>query len=508
MYIGRGATLRDKRYKTIIGNLARGVRPSGSTSVATTEPFTGRRKLRLVQSVMANAMASEHDSRSQTLSHPGQRQQATQGKGRHTTTPTRSKRPTHFVCLPLVTESSVPQLSESLAYFRSVTGTPAPVDRGGAQKPAGTGDPKSPSLPESQSGRGDDRLRLIPPAAHRPPGTLHLTLGAMDLSAPEDLQRAVQVLESIDYLDLLAEAGMSFEHSHDAGTSTTQVSTDIKRADGSKGSIGAGDNGSGQDENVDEGSGQGRIHAGSETISKPLKSLAREISPPPITSRTLANDGIAAAQTSTAPTTATVGAETQRQRQQQQQQPLLPTSPSPTRSLTVTLHGLGTFPRPSSSRVFFAHAHDHTGRLLPFGNAVRRRFQDARLVTETRPLVLHATVANLIYVKARPKERGGRGRGRGEAMTVDARDILRFFNDGKAVEDRSAASAFFAEGSPDGDQDNLLPASSPPELASSYIWARDILVDRIRICKMGAEVSEVEGWGMEYKAVAEKVFGS
>ena len=49
-------------------------------------------------------------------------------------------------------------------------------------------------------------------------------------------------------------------------------------------------------------------------------------------------------------------------------------------------------------------------------------------------------------------------------------------------------------------------AMNKNEALSEYIWASDIPVDRIRICKMGAAKSDIEGWGLEYKAVAEKVF--
>ncbi|KAL6243959.1 hypothetical protein RBB50_009394 [Rhinocladiella similis] len=344
----------------------------------------------------------------------------------------------------------------------------------------------------SGSGRRDDTLRLIPRAAHRPPGTFHLTLGAMDLSNPQDLERALQLLESIDYLDLLAEAGKSLGDSHDASTRTRtgegELSTESHHTDGSNSPIRAGGETGNQGHSVAEGSGSGKgsVQATAETLAKPLKSLSRAISPPP-TSKAFKHDGD---NDNTTRTSSGLDAKGQR----------LQSSPM---TLTVTLHGLGTFPRPSSSRVFFAHADEDTGRLLPFGNLVRRRFQDAGLVTETRALVLHATVANLIYVKRTPMEKG-KGRGRGDGMTVDARDVLRYFNDGKAVEDRAAERE---QDQKEGGSLSVL-STAAPDSSSRYIWARDILVDRIRICKMGAETSEIEGWGMEYKPVGEKVFGS
>lgn len=515
MLIGRGATTLRKGYKSIIGNAAQDVRVrtatstwSGAAAAAATaaEPPFAKRPPRPLHrsSVMA---ASEDGSQSRTHDAGSRQNDAfAKGKSRPWTTKPRSnnnnKRPTHFVCLPLATETSIPQLSESLAYFRSVTTTTTTtttptIDGGGARRKATTTEPESNSGTQSRAqqhgtdieteisgsgnGRRDDTLRLIPPAAHRPPGTFHLTLGAMDLSNPKDLERALKLLEGIDYQALLAEAGKSVGgDNRGVRTTTSPRSLNAEGSAEHSPEPGTDDEGRNDDHHVDEErrDGGSPIKMTRTILVKPLESLSRAISPPP-TSKKLDKDDIAA-QTSSDP----------KATKSQQQ-------PGPT-TLTVTLHGLGTFPRASSSRVFFAHADEDTGRLLPFGDLVRRRFRDAGLVTETRPLVLHATVANLIYVKAtRSKGRGtGGGGGGGGGVTVDARDILRYFNDGKAVEDRAAVR----ERNPS--------ASTITTPDSSYIWARDIVVDRIRICKMGAEKSELEGWGMEYKPVGEKIFGS
>lgn len=93
---------------------------------------------------------------------------------------TSSQRPkapqlTHFLCLPLVTPASRPQLSASIASFSDdVT---RPTQLGGFR---------------------------LPPDAVRPVGTLHLTLGMMSFPKNEGLQNAVDMLKSLETPKILA----------------------------------------------------------------------------------------------------------------------------------------------------------------------------------------------------------------------------------------------------------------------------------------------------------------
>ncbi|KAK1986649.1 kinase A anchor protein [Colletotrichum cereale] len=80
--------------------------------------------------------------------------------------------PTHFLCIPLVTPASRPQLSKSLAAFKAdVT--------------------------------SQDSF-AIPTDAVRPLGTLHLTLGVMSFPNNEGVDEAVQVLKSLKPREILA----------------------------------------------------------------------------------------------------------------------------------------------------------------------------------------------------------------------------------------------------------------------------------------------------------------
>ncbi|KAK5446314.1 hypothetical protein LTS15_010010 [Exophiala xenobiotica] len=538
-----------------------------------------------------------------------------QSKGKLNPKP-RAKRPTHFICLPLVTDTSIPQLSESLAHFRSVTtplldstskndaagrnleaegsplaAGPSTTSTSNSTRPeAGAGTWTGPGSNTGGDGgtstiRRDETLRLLPSGAHRPPGTFHLTLGTMDLSEQEDMDMALRLLQDIDYVQLLGEAKAEREmqgqmpeedgvlrerdrprrgarmmvgeapsvkdandgqqhpveeqeqgetskrrggdhHCEHREEDNVKKDADLEVVKSEPGT----ESGGNDDKGNGNGTGKGVVQAAAvkEAIKAPLRSLARSISPPPLTSSTPPS-----ASTSSRPAFPGPG----------------PGSGSDRGSLTITLSGLGTFPRASSSRVFYADPQDPSGRLLPFGKLVRQRFQDAGLVTETRPLVLHATVANLIYDRTNKKGKGKarKGPGGGGGMSsVDARDILRFFNDGGAVRDRKkarrtagdAAKTFARDDEaahgkereaekeePDhhhlhqqhkieevNDEDGGDASSSnamsktEADAVSEYIWARDIHVDRIRICKMGGEKSDIEGWGLEYKAVGEKLF--
>ena len=116
----------------------------------------------------------------------------------------------------------------------------------------------------------------------------------------------------------------------------------------------------------------------------------------------------------------------------------------PPRPLTVTLAGLGTFPSTKSARVFWASpreqmngttnlpGHSTQMRLHRFCLLIRQAFRAEGFITETRPLVLHATVAN---IRQTTQPKGGRtSKGRAWASSkqrwegVDGRDVVRVFD--------------------------------------------------------------------------------
>ena len=113
----------------------------------------------------------------------------------------------------------------------------------------------------------------------------------------------------------------------------------------------------------------------------------------------------------------------------------------------------------SRATVLYAAPTDDNGRgttLQVFCEKLQAAFREAGLMAseegerDARPLLLHATVLNTIYVK------GGRGGGSGkkggrrrERLTVDARPILDRYDD--------------------------------------FVWMRDVPLEKIAICRMGAK---------------------
>ncbi|KAI7975178.1 hypothetical protein EIK77_001864 [Talaromyces pinophilus] len=100
--------------------------------------------------------------------------------------PKKEKRPplTHFLCLPLVSETSLPLLENSLTKFKH-------------------------NLLSSRKAGGDHPSEWLPPlfpdSAIRPLGTVHLTLGVMSLTSPERIHEAVEFLGSLNIDEILQE---------------------------------------------------------------------------------------------------------------------------------------------------------------------------------------------------------------------------------------------------------------------------------------------------------------
>ncbi|CAK7227671.1 hypothetical protein SBRCBS47491_006647 [Sporothrix bragantina] len=94
---------------------------------------------------------------------------------------------THFLCIPLATMASRPQLADSLATFHAdVSALSVSMTSGGS------GGPSSANNSNATTRRGQ-----LPPSALRPVGTLHLTLGVLSLGDNDRLQQAVQRLQSL-----------------------------------------------------------------------------------------------------------------------------------------------------------------------------------------------------------------------------------------------------------------------------------------------------------------------
>lgn len=108
--------------------------------------------------------------------------------------PRKEKKPqlTHFLCLPLVNSISLPQLESSFATFK------ATIPASPVQQEQGQNGPQQASI--------DQGRPLIPDGALRPVGTLHLTLGVMSLPSKERFEEALEFFQSLDLVAMMHEA--------------------------------------------------------------------------------------------------------------------------------------------------------------------------------------------------------------------------------------------------------------------------------------------------------------
>ena len=308
-----------------------------------------------------------------------------------------NKRPplTHFLCLPLLTTTSIPQLQESLSLFKQSVTRPAK-----SQIPAN----------EDADATASTTKAVIPEKAFRPLGVLHLTLGVMSLRSGEKMNAAKDFLESLNLSELLVESGSHpVESNH--GKDVSRVNNIAQM---------------GLDSPQSESAG---------TAPACLETLKGVVTPPSLP------------------------------------RPKLSVEP-----LVISLQGLQAFPGPHKATVLHCPPHDQTSRLYPFCSKLKQIFTEAGLLEpDTRPLVLHATIVNTVYAK---KVRRYEKR-RTDAISFDATEIMRTYNEKVGIETGSAAGEF--------------------------VWANDILIDRVRICEMGAKLVEDEKLGQEYAVFAEKM---
>lgn len=136
--------------------------------------------------------------------------------------------------------------------------------------------------------------------------------------------------------------------------------------------------------------------------------------------------------------------------------------------LKVDLRGVASMHSPSKTSVLYTSPMDSTGRLLSLCEQLRDVFvEKGLLVKDDRPLKLHVTVVNTIYVKGRPPAQSNADRGAGGAQ-----------RQGDSGQPRRRNRR------PGPVQFDARPAI---EHLKDFAWAEDVLLDRIAICEMGAK---------------------
>lgn len=107
---------------------------------------------------------------------------------------------THFLCVPLVTPISRPQLESSVTRFRNDV-----CQHGQTRGPDTKDQTTTKAQASDDTGNTSNVTPVIAEKAIRPIGALHLTLGVMSLDH-EKLQQAIQHLQSFDVREMLNRA--------------------------------------------------------------------------------------------------------------------------------------------------------------------------------------------------------------------------------------------------------------------------------------------------------------
>ncbi|KAI4250246.1 MAG: hypothetical protein LQ352_005418 [Teloschistes flavicans] len=324
---------------------------------------------------------------------------------------------THFLCLPLLTQSSTPQWQKSLQQFANDATNPFQTSPNSAATSNGKDSRTEPSP-------------AIPSKAIRPLGALHLTIGVMSLQTEEKLNAATALLEGLDITNLLPTARKS-ESDLEAETAQDSVATSSE-------------------------------------------------------------------------------------------------GPSP---LLLSFTALQSMHSPKSTTFLYVPPADHTGRLYPFCQALKARFtQEGLMVEEMREMKLHATVLNTLYAgKVWSKMKAPMGAEKppqdDDASRIDEFHQADTARDGQDYPENSAGTTPLT-GEPQVQNGSRSEPFSPSEskptakkkkqvlrfdarsLLTKYAtfeWAKDVRIEKLAICEMGAKkILDEHGTiiGEQYKEVA------
>ncbi|KAJ9648649.1 hypothetical protein H2198_010984 [Neophaeococcomyces mojaviensis] len=491
------------------------------------------------------------------------------------------KQLTHFLCFPLLSDEVLQSFGSSLEHFRQVSTTPArehplkararlvvesqgqkttPREANGDEVEVGRPDTTEDNLnndalelegatdhtderhcdvdlesgPLGNTSKGigetfEESLKIIPGVAHRPLGTYHMTIGVMNLSKTEDFQKAEEIFQGLNLKQLLKDAEKGPPVSSKVHRKWEESSNDKRK------------------EKKEEIEVVETIKDLRTDTTSTLESLDRPVSPPTTSKTSNTNPQNQTTLTSTSAnstfqnTTSKFTAASE----------LLP--------IHISLLGLSAFTSPKRARVLFAHPHEqsslNTGptdmnqrpsfdvpfpnRLYNFALHIEAPFREAGLITQTRPLTLHATLANMRFVV---QAKGGRtskgqkwtkGRKRWDEGMVDARKLCQVFNDfdgdpkaaenvlgletkhnqeGHEDDDDGGNEEEHDGGAEDygtnNDQKKLVKKDNRDrpkrDLSKEFIWAKDMLIDRVALCEMGAKKSENPLLELVYPPVLEK----
>ena len=336
------------------------------------------------------------------------------GKHKGPRRPPAQKKPplTHFLCLPLVTTASRPQLESSLRTFKD--------DVSSRSQEANE---KTANVSEKPSSESETTLPSVHPKAIRPVGALHCTLGVMSLDK-ERLSEAVEFLHTVDIQALLKYLV------READTATAGST---------------------------EKAASSKTIAASETANH-INSLQRPIMPPKL-------------EKATGP-------------------------------LMISLQGLVPMHSPHKTSILYSAPTDKTGRLYPLCLGLQKLFKDQGfLVEDTRQLKLHATIVNTIYAKGKkrlhkaeakqqtpeaPSNDTAAGETIGPPEECQPREVGSGQTNPPEIQGRVRDERPQGHG-PNANAPLKINATAMLEKYKEFVWAEEVVLDRVAICQMGAK---------------------
>lgn len=405
--------------------------------------------------------------------------------------PAKRPHPTHFLCLPLVNDVSLPQFETSISSFQAAY-PPVPLA----------------DLPHSRDATVPGPSRpLIPHGAFRPVGTLHLTIGAMSLQHKDRLNEALSFFRSLDLRALMHEAERtavelrkkqpaSKDSPHGAHTSSMSAPSPVVPSDEfliSLESLHA----------LPRAKTATVLHAAPVDPTGRLYPFCVMLRDKFIEAGFIVGEEEKKFNNKGTPTGQPEGLAAHPSTSMRND--AQPSSSCP--DLTAENNA-------SQRREEFRQGHPIITRepkLSPYEAALARK-------PKVRPLLLHATLVNTIYVRGRPKPKAGDGpkpKGGPKRIEFDATDILSKYRDYYIDESRAKPRCFS-----DLVQHNKHDRNSADKFP--FVWANKIPIDSVCICEMGAKKLSLDDatmadparalmnarLGEKYTVVAQRTIGS
>lgn len=151
--------------------------------------------------------------------------------------------------------------------------------------------------------------------------------------------------------------------------------------------------------------------------------------------------------------------------------------------LTIALKGLQSMHDPQKTSILYAAPSDASNRLYNFCLALQKTFKDKDLLVEdNRALKLHATIVNTIYAKGRKRpQRQVAGSGASPNAQREESTHAAGVQGTQTGDDRTSGHG------PNANAPLKINATQILGQYKDFVWAENVILDRVAICEMGAK---------------------